>query len=496
MVNTNAQQPDQNGNNIRANIQELVSRVDFGVSIRRMDDISKGIDAFDFFGKDSMLGNCIGFEVTDSLSSFFKTGKVVLSDETALNELLPLTGNEVIGIRYKNLVSPVSSGEKIVYFRIFSISETDNFMNANAKSSSKFIVLNLVEFPAFEMFSLAAVYKTYPNNTAKISDVVFDMLSAIPYITKYYQVSKVLATAGTLSFWIPHWTPMKTLKYLQQYAMSENNEPMYVLRINQDQMDTRSNSYKKQTLSFTSVYNLLNNSAERTYSTIKAEQRYRNNNVDSTNSNDKSVPSAEDDKNNNPQDVVLAKNLVAGDASMLFAGLNGFTLISRDAIDGSITYPITYQNFMKTYQSLGFNGVYPTDNNKVWGNQWSRYETTHIPPSNTDFIRALQTNTYARRTMLGAEKANIFCYVNEFRKPGEKANLILPSGDPSKIIDFMRSGSYLTWEVTDRVMASSEGVSEITLVRDSYYLVDNVKGYLPTLNSNDIAQNINTIQNN
>lgn len=481
-----------NGNTLRANIQELVSRVDFGVSLRRMDDISKGIDAFDFFGKDSMLPNCIGFEITDSLDSFFKTGKIVLADETALNELIPLTGNEVIGIRYKNLVSNVDSGEKICYFRIFSISESDNFMNANAKSSSKFIVLNLVEFPAFEMLGLAAVYKTYPNNTAKISNIIFDMFSNIPYITKYYQVKKVLPTKGYMNFWIPHWTPIKTLSYLQQYAVSELNEPMYVLRIQQDQMDTRSNSHKKQSLNFTSVYNLLQNAAVRTYSTIKSEQKYRNTNVN--NSTGKSKPSAEDDKNNSPQDVILAKSIISSDASMSYAGLNGFTLIARNE-KGTKSFPITYKEFTKTYKSLGNHGVFPTEYNKVWGNQWSKYTNTHLNPDNEDLIEAYQNNLFSRRTMLGAEKATIYCYVNELRKPGEKAHLILPSGDPDKIVDFMRSGAYLTWSVTDRVMASGEGVSEIKVVRDSYYIIDNVKGYLPTLNSIESLNGAQNIQN-
>lgn len=479
------------GNVLRANIQELVSRVDYGISIRRMDDISKGIDAFEFFGKDSMIGNSIGFEITDSLDSFFKIGKVVLADENAINELLPMTGNEVIGIRYKNLVSNTDSGEKICYFRIFSISETDNFMNANAKSSSKFIVLNLVEFPAFEMLGLATVYKTYPKNTAKISDVVFDMFSEIPFIKDYYQVKKVLPTKGTMDFWIPHWTPLKTLTYLQQYAVSELNEPMYVLRITQDQMDTRSNSHKKQSLSFTSIYNLLQSKESRTYSTVKAEQRYRNTNVEG--SNNKTEPSAKKDKNNNPQDVILSKNIVSHDASMAYAGLNGFTLIGRNQ-NGTKSFPITYKEFMKNYKSLGQHGVFPTELNKVWGNQWAKYTNTHLDPDNKDLINAYQNNLFSRRTMLGAEKAVIYCYVNELRKPGEKANLILPSGDRDKIVDFMRSGAYLTWSVTDKVMASGEAVSEIKVVRDSYYHIDNVKGFLPSLNSIDQLTNGQSIQ--
>jgi hypothetical protein len=491
-----ANAPNPDSNNLRANIQELVSRVDFGVSIRRMDNIEKGIDGFDFFGKNSMLANCIGFEVTDSLDSFFKTGKVVLADETALNELLPLTGNEVVAIRYKNLVSDVASGEKIVYFRIFAITETDNFQNANAKSSSKFIVLNLVEFPAFEMFSLSAVYKSYAGNNQKISKIIFDMLSEIPFIDKYYQLKNPLPTKGTMDFWIPHWTPMKTMTYLQQYAVSQLNEPMYALRITQDQMDTRSNSYKKQSLNFTSVYNLFNNSGTRTYSTIKAEQRYRNVNVAGTGSGTDTTsptPSAEDDRNNSPHDVILAKSIISNDASMSFAGLNGFTLIGRNQ-NGTKSFPITYQSFMSNYKVMGKYGVFPVDPNKVWGNQWSKYINTHLDPDNKEIIEAYQNNLFSRRTLLGAEKALIYCYVNEFRKPGEKANLILPSGDPEKIIDFMRSGSYLTWSVTDKVMASGEGVSEIKVVRDSFYLIDNVKGYLPSLNSNQTNKTLTTIQ--
>ncbi len=489
MANTSA--PDQGSNTIRANIQELVSRVEFGVSIRRMEDISKGFgeNGFDFFGKNSMLANCIGFEMTDSLDSFFKTAKIVLADETALNEFIPLTGNEVVGIRYKNLVSNTTSGEKIAYFRIFSISESDNFMNANAKPSSKFIILNLVEFPAFEMFGLAGVYKSFPNNKAKISDIIDKMLSDIPFISKYYQVQKTTPTKGEMEFWIPHWTPIKTMSYLQQYAVNTNNESMYVLRITQDEMDTRANSYKKQSLRFTSIYDLMRKLNGRTYSTIKSEQKYRN----AYDTTAKPNPTATEDKNNNPMDVILTKNIVSSDASMLFAGLNGFTLIARNE-NGTKSFPVTYKDFMQTYKALGHHGVFPTESNMVWGNQWSKYTNTHLNPDNLDIIEAYQNNIFSRRTMLGAEKATIYCYVNEMRKPGEKANLILPSGDPAKIVDFMRSGAYLTWSVTDRVMASGEAVSEIKVVRDSYYMIDNVKGFLPSLNSSEKDKNLSTIQ--
>ena len=487
MVDPNA------GNTTSGNIQALVSRVDYGISMVRMMDITQGIFNFNFFGSGTMMSNTIGFEITDSLDAFYKIGKVVLADEDAFNELMPLTGNEVIAIRYKNMVSSINSGEKIVYFRIFSVDETDNFMNQNAKPSSKFIVLNLAEFPAFDMLSLSAVYKSYPDNKNYVSTIAQDMLKAIPNIEKYYAIQNVDKTQGTLSFWIPHWTPMKTLKYLQQYAMSDDNLPMYVLRIEQSDMKTSSSASQLQSMSFTSVYSLLQSASGRVYSTIKAEQRYRDPDVANDPTAIDPSPSADQDKNNTPQDVILAKRIISADGSMTYAGMNGFTLVSRDAVDGCITYPSTYRDFMSDYNSLGFYGVYPTDPNKVWGNQWSKYSPTHLPSKNADIINAYQSNIYARRTLLGAEKAVLFCYVNEFRKPGELATLMLPSGNPANMLDFMRSGNYLTWSVTDKVMASGEGVSEVMVVRDSYHLPDGVSGFLPKLSSSLTNANISSL---
>ena len=139
--------PNADGNNISGNIQSLVSHIDFGISMVRMTDITKGINNLNFFASGTMLANCIGFEVSDSLDTFYKTGKIYLADEDAFCELMPLTGMEVIALRYKNMVSSINSGEKIVYFRIFSVDETDNFMNQNAKSASKFIVLEPCRVP-------------------------------------------------------------------------------------------------------------------------------------------------------------------------------------------------------------------------------------------------------------------------------------------------------------------------------------------------------------
>ena len=169
----------------RANISELVESCTYGVSIVRLNDFSKGLDGLKFFTKDTMLGSQIGVEITDSLAQYFKVGKLIIHDQTQLAEYMPLTGNELVAIRYKNKANDENAGEKIVYFRIFDIQHMENTRFVNASPGSKYIILHLVEFPAFDLFTTSAIYKTFDKNESKISDIVFNCLNDIKYIKEY-----------------------------------------------------------------------------------------------------------------------------------------------------------------------------------------------------------------------------------------------------------------------------------------------------------------------
>ena len=479
----------------RQNITELVESCTYGVSIVRMDDFSKGFDGLKLFASGTLIPSVIGIEITDSLGQYFKIGKIILHDQTQLAEFIPLTGSELVAIRYKNKANDENSGEKICYFRIFDIQQIDDYKFANAKPGSKFLVIHLVEFPAFDMFSTATIYKTYKDNNAKISDIVYDSLSSINFISSYYNIEKPQPTQGTIDFWIPNWTLVKTLKYLTPYAVNENNEPFYVFSITQDDMSTRTSSLKHQTIHYNSIFKNLKGKATRTFSSQRAEQKLRDTydgTTDDTPSN-KPTPSAKDDKNNSPPDVILGRMQKSFDGSKLLFGMNGETIIGRDALEGTSYFATSFESFLQNYSALGMWSVYQKDaNKKSWGNQWATVNNTFLGPTafKNNQVQSYFRNLYAKRMMLGANRMIIHTYTNELRKTGEKVNLKLPSAEREVGIDLMNSGDWMIWSITDKITSNGASVSEIELVRDSYFLIpnDRINNFIPrvkTLSSND-----------
>jgi hypothetical protein len=475
-------------------VSTLVESCSYGVSMVRMQDFAKGLDGHKLFSTGTMLPNVIGVEITDSLDQYFKIGKIVLHDQTQLAESTPFTGNEIIGVRYKNKASDQNTGEKIVYFRVFDIQMVDNFNLINANPGSKFMVIHLVEFPAFEMFSNSSIYKTYPNNQAAISDIVYDSLKGINFIEDYYNIAKPQPTKGLIDFWVPNWTLIKTLKYLQKFAVTTNNEPFYVLTIRQDDMSTTVSSMKHQTIHYNSIFNLLKGKAFRQFSSQRSDQMLRDPTPGTENTTPQQFKSPADgkDKDYSPQDVILGRMQKSFDGSMLFFGMNGETIVGRDAIGGTSYFSTTFENFLQSYSGLGMWSVYQKEaNKKSWGNQWSSINNTFMGATSydTNQVQNYFRNLYSKRIMLGANRIVIYSYANEFRNPGEKVNITLPSSDKSVGIDLMNSGDWVIWSITDKISSSGKAVSEIELVRDSYFLIDSkrINNFIPrisTLSSN------------
>jgi hypothetical protein len=468
----------------RANIQELVGKVANGVSITRMTDYSVGFEGHNLFSKGTMLANVIGFEVVDSLGQYFKIGKLALNDQTQIAEYMPLTGNEIVGIRYKNNANSIDGGEKIVYFRIFTFQLVDNFANMNANPGAKFLLLHLVEFPAYEMFATSAFYKSYPNNTVQISKLVDDVLSGIKFINGYYNLAPAQPTKDTINFWIPNWNLIKTFKYLQEWAVTEKNEPFYVLSIKQDDMSSRTSSMKKQTIHYESIFKYLNGKSKRVFSSVNSDIKNRSSTTPD-NSEKKPKTSADDDNNIDPPDVILGKKLQSYDGSSLISGMNGETCLDWDQT-GLTYFTTTFESFLKDYSGLGMWSPFQKDSYKTsWGNQWSTVKLETFGENNIAQAKLYFRNLYGKRLMLSANKLTIYTYTNEYRKTGEKVNIVLPSSDKDNAIDLMNSGDWIIWSIKDTISSNNAGVSEIELIRDSYFMIDKdkINNFIPRINT-------------
>jgi hypothetical protein len=256
---------------------------------------------------------------------------------------------------------------------------------------------------------------------------------------------------------------------------------------------------KHPTIHYNSIFKFLKGKATRVFSTQRADQKLRDPYDDTQDkaSNTKPVPEAKDDKNNSPADVILGRMLKSFDGTMLFHGMNGQTIVGRDAIEGTKYFADTFENFLQSYSGLGMWSPYQKEANvKSWGNQWSSFNPSFLCPTfaNNTQVKDYFRNVYGKRLMLGANRIIIYSYVSEYRNPGEKVNIRLPSSDKEVGIDLMNSGDWMIWSITDKITSSGRAVSEIELVRDSYFLIanDRINNFIPRINTlsqnNDIKE--------
>lgn len=441
-----------------------VINVNYEIGISHIPDLTQiDYENFDFYGRSSL--DIIYIEIDQSLDMMFKTAKLVISDRKAFRENFPLTGNEVITIRYRNK-GDTAGAQKIIHFRIFSLDEIPNNKEQNAKNSN-FLSFNLVEFPAFDFLLKNKVYLTYPwgadvtnrLGNIPISTIVTDTLNLVPGIKNWYdlQIDNTLDSPEDLwNFYVPNWTPSKVLKYLTKYAIDKDNRNYGNFSF------TTLSSYDegiRPQFIYRSAYKYLEPSGYRTYSAVHTSTTNRPANP----SSDPSSEELDGGFSYAPADYVKSRKISFSDSSnILFSRLSGNTVATFDYLDDNRYFAFDYKSFKEKYKSfMGQFNVHP----QSYGNQWSNFTPSHI--TNKSQLESLHTNNFEKRT-LKSIKCNIQSHINQMRNPGEKAFIYLPSEIQENLhLDLMMSGFWITWSVKDIITQSGEGQSMVTFYKDT-----------------------------
>lgn len=454
-------------------VDNVINYCEFEVSVIRQPSLDSDHSDVSYF--ENVLTNVISIEVRESVDQFYRTAAVTIADRSSLREIIPLTGNEVVSVSYKNrLHSSISSlKRKIIHFKIFHIEEHENLENRSSRAGGSYITLHLVEWPAFDFLS-SIIYQTFPishmpEQGEKASTLVENMLKGIHGFENFYDIS-VDASPDTLrfnNFWVPRWTISKTLQYIAQFMISANSQPYYFFGIR----SSPEGGGSKPKAFFHSIYSYFNSEHFRTYSTSKPDSlmnKVAPSTVGDTSEQNGKLPKPEDDTNYDPLDYIAAKSIEFGNANKVFQNmLHGRTIVNYDYREGNQHRSLDYRNFMKNYTTLGPTLAHPTDMN--FGNQWKIYET--VPYNNEGMTEAYLRNKMAR----GAFKESFLtaiCPVNETRTLAEKAALLLPSPIKDRPIDFQMSGRWMTYSVIDIIAANGFATSQVTFARDSFWLTE------------------------
>jgi len=459
--------------------QQYAENIEYSIGINRISSstAADGFDNFDGFAL-TINGLVDSFEIHDSLDQMFRIAVMTLKDPSNYREVGPITGNEIISIMYRNALSTTEAPHKIINFRIFSVKEILNPSKPEVLTH-KLIRLILVEYPVYDFLTFNQVYKTYPISddntpTLQISQIVKDILNEVPNLNKWCQLDIDDTEKENLNFYVPNWTPMKAINFLKKYATSDADQyPLYVFYTRND--DGSKFARNKPVLTFKSVYSLVDDSSvSRAYGLSQQHVDKKPINQPEED-DDTSIPEDTSPKSYSPLDILLSYEFEFFDASrMSFGDLSGQTQSTFDYLEDNMYFGSDYVNWQETK----FKALTPYAMHSLkYGNQWSQFDHSGWHQKEAKKLLNQESyNKFSQHTLLGGLRCKAISRVFESRNPGERAELIIASGDRDRAVDMMMSGPWLTWSIIDK-FDGSKAWSEIVFVKDSYTQIDDEFSY-------------------
>lgn len=445
---------------------EAVRNAGYSIGIARVSDFQGSYESTNFF-KNRMEDTVISFEIHDSLDMYFKVAKMVCHDRFASREFLPITGNEIISIRYKNAAHPDGVPEKIIHFFINDIKEIQN--PEEWDRGSNLISFNLIEAPIHFFLTSNSVYKTYswdggssttyPKRSKSIYDIMNDTINLIPNIRNWYDID-IEQTTDTeddkINFFIPNWTPIKTLNYLRKFAVNKEGLPYYVCYI-KPSMKLGS----KPTLVCKSIYTLMQQKDYHVFSSQYAQHAYRPAQGETSPVRDISI--GEKDKYDITNTISNRRFNYFNRLKSSFGQLSGETFSTFDYINDNKYVSFDFDTFRSKYKGLGQYFVHSSK----YGNQWSQFRPHSFNTSKN--LLKMKQNEYAYNTIQSSISCQLDMTLNQLRSPGQLADIVFKSASQDTNIDRMMSGKWLIWGQVDVLTAfSAPATSYVVCVKDGF----------------------------
>jgi len=453
---------------------EAVNNCGYTVGITRINDFSESYTGTDFFIT-SIGETVIKFEVYESLDTYFRNARMVCHDRFATREFMPLTGNEIISIRYKNSIHPEGVPEKVIHFFINEVKEVQN--PTEYDRGSNLLEFSLVEAPIHYFLTSNAVYKTYswdggskskyPSRAKTIYDLMNDTINAIPYIRNWYDID-VEQTMDTeddkINFFIPNWTPMKTLSYLRKFAVNKDGLPYYVCYV-----ESPSKFGEKPILRCKSIYSLMKQKDYHIFSSHFAQHTYRS--PQGSTEATRNINDGETDKYDISNTIQNRRFSYFNRLKSSFGQLSGETFATFDYIQDNKYVAFDYNTFKSKYSGLGQYAIHSTN----YGNQWSQFRP-HSFNDNKKLLKMKQ-NEYAYNTIQSAISCQLDMTMNELRKPVQLVDIVFKSAMIETNIDQMMSGKWLLWGQIDALGAiGGSAGSYVVCIKDGFENITNNAG--------------------
>lgn len=407
------------------------------------------------------LGTPMGMEIHSSINSMYRYGWVLFDDRVGIRETLPLTGNEILTIRYSNPMRPnrEESSDKVIHFNIYDIEEvTANPDDKELRFSNKYIRIHLIECPFFLKYNTESWNLSWGQNTgeqsAYIKGVKIDDIFR-SHLLNELKLNEELFTLNfdkmstEMHFLSPSWKSQMIFDYLLKYAKDENNYGNVKFYTTSDVENNKINLNLK---SVNSMY--LSKTPAHEYMVVDAQPF------------SKSIENKQllGGKNLNQ---ILSFSFKSYDISTLPSGFAGGQAFGLDY--NNTQYYTLYDNYEETNnKSSRYFSSFALWSNKI-KNKKSKSFNILLQPKDLSLTYLNNQITEHQHQL----RCMVTTYINERVEVGDKILILFPSGiaaavgDYNHLLDEQMSGIWLVEDCVDSSM-NGQGVRNMTLMKDSF----------------------------
>jgi hypothetical protein len=413
-----------------------------------------GIERKDLFK--SPLGIPFSFEVHASINGFYRYGSITFDDRFGIRESLPLTGNEIISIVYKNATrgAAFTGGSTVIHFNIFDMEETQIYPDQLSKFTEKAIKFHLIEAPFFLKYNDTVWSRSFGKNTGQspagisIDEIFRKHLQDDLQIDKNNIVSLKLEKMATKThFCCPSWKSQMMFSYLLDFARDDQNYGNVKLY-------NTSDNEGGVIINLKSINQMITSTDRKAVEFVLA---------DSSTFLSNSVGLAQKNLNQ-----IISHKFLSYDITSIPTGLPGGQLLTYDYI-GSRYYTLKekYDQAIQKKENPFFHPF------ALWSEKISNDKSKQIYSGQypKDYAKS-----YLNNKLIEQNKHQLRCqtmtYIDEQVQPGDKIFIVFLSGTSNigktrPIMDEQMSGYWIVEEIVDAA-ANGRGVRNMTLVRDSF----------------------------
>lgn len=401
----------------------------------------------------TVLGCPMAFEIHQSINGMYRYGYITFEDRIGIRETLPLTGNEILTIKYKNMTTGVDvpTLPRVVHFNVFNIEENQTNNDGFERFTNKVLKFHVIEAPFFLKYTQSVWLRSFGKTDSPIPiDKIFqehfdnDLKIMSSLFSFNFQPMSI-----KMNFNAPAWRSQTIFSYLLQYARDNNGYGNVKLFNTSDPL---TGDVVVNLMSINQMFSAPNSVVFTLVDVQAYESGKTPGQLGTTSINQ-----------------VLQHKFLSYDLTTLSTGYAGANLINFD-YENSVYYQLNdnyKQNISRKENSYFYNYG-------LWSDTISNINAKRIflGPHDKLAAKAFLTNTISDHQF--QLRCETLTYVDESINPGDKVVLYFESGitaltqDQSHLLDEQMSGAWIVEEIVDSVI-NGTGVRKMVIVKDSFF---------------------------